>query len=148
MVLNPINIVDANCYTIANGQATIDVTQGTAPYTYNWDISASLGATALDLGAGLHTCTVTDANGCIQSVAVNIDQPSPLNITFLTQDTMICSEASIVLNATGIGGSTTYTYSWTENGIAIGTSLLPSPNALVPKQHPPSPHPRALLPTS
>ena len=33
---------------------------------------------------------------------------------------MICSEASIVLNATGIGGSTTYTYSWTENGIAIG----------------------------
>ncbi|MEY3099314.1 MAG: hypothetical protein RIS63_202, partial [Bacteroidota bacterium] len=120
MVLNPINIVDANCYTIANGQATIDVTQGTAPYTYNWDISASLGATALDLGAGLHTCTVTDANGCIQSVAVNIDQPSPLNITFLTQDTMICSEASIVLNATGIGGSTAYTYSWTENGIAIG----------------------------
>ena len=120
MVLNPINIVDANCYTIANGQATIDVTQGTAPYTYNWDISASLGATALDLGPGLHTCTVTDANGCIQTVAINIDQPSPLNITFLTQDTMICSEASIVLNATGIGGSTTYTYSWTENGIAIG----------------------------
>ena len=120
MVLNPINIVDANCYTIANGQATIDVTQGTAPYTYNWDISASLGATALDLGVGLHTCTVTDANGCIQSVAINIDQPSPLNITFLTQDTMICSEASIVLNATGIGGSTTYTYSWTENGSAIG----------------------------
>jgi gliding motility-associated-like protein len=120
MVLSPTNIVDANCYTFANGQATIDVTQGTAPYTYSWDISASFGATALDLGAGLHTCTVTDANGCTQSISLNIDQPSPLDITFLTPDTMICSESSIVLNAAGIGGSTTYTYSWTENGIAIG----------------------------
>jgi gliding motility-associated-like protein len=130
MILNPVNVIDANCYTIANGQATIDVSLGTAPYTYSWDISASPGATALDLGAGLHTCTVTDANGCIQSVAVNIDQPSPLNITFLTQDTMICSEASIVLNATGIGGSTTYNYSWTENGMAIGngSNITVDPN--------------------
>ena len=120
MVLNAINVIDANCYTIANGQATIDVTLGTAPYTYDWDISASLSATALDLGAGLHTCTVTDANGCIQTISVNINQPSPLDITFLTQDTMICSESSILLSAIGAGGSSTYTYSWTENGIAIG----------------------------
>lgn len=120
MILNPINIVDANCYTIANGQATIDVTQGTAPYTYDWDISASLSATALDLGTGLHTCTVTDANGCVQTISVNINQPNPLDITFLTQDTMICSEASILLSAIGTGGSSTYTYSWTEDGIAIG----------------------------
>lgn len=120
MLLNTVNVIDANCYTFANGQATISVTQGTAPYTYNWDNSASLSATALDLAAALHTCTVTDANGCVQTITVNINQPAPLAITFLTQDTMICSEASIVLNATGIGGSTTYTYSWSENGIAIG----------------------------
>jgi gliding motility-associated-like protein len=120
MALNPINVIDANCYTIANGQATINVTLGTAPYTYDWDISASLSGTALDLGAGMHTCTVTDANGCVQTISVNINQPSPLDITFLTQDTMICSESSILLSAIGAGGSTAYTYSWTENGIAIG----------------------------
>jgi hypothetical protein len=33
MILSAVNIVDANCYTFANGQATINVTQGTAPYT-------------------------------------------------------------------------------------------------------------------
>ncbi|MFM6945918.1 MAG: gliding motility-associated C-terminal domain-containing protein [Flavobacteriales bacterium] len=120
MVLNPINIVDANCYTFANGQATIDVTLGTAPYTYSWDLSSSLAATALDLPAGLNTCTVTDANGCIQSIGVTISQPNPLDITFLTQDTMICSESNIVLSATGAGGSTAYTFTWTENGIPIG----------------------------
>jgi gliding motility-associated-like protein len=120
MILNPINVVDADCYTIANGQATIDVTQGTAPYSYTWNNSASLSATALDLGAGLHTCTVTDANGCVQTISLTINQPQPLDITFLTADTMICSEANIDLSAIGAGGSSTYNFSWTENGIAIG----------------------------
>ena len=120
MILATVNVVDANCYTFANGQATINVTQGTAPYSYDWDISSSLAATALDLPAGLNTCTVTDANGCIQTISLTINQPNPLDITFLTQDTMICSESTIVLSATGAGGSTAYTFSWTENGIPIG----------------------------
>lgn len=120
MILSPVNVVDANCYTMANGQGTINVTQGTAPYSYDWDISSSLAGTALDLPAGLNTCTVTDANGCVQTISISIGQPNPLDITFLTPDTMICSESSIVLSATGAGGSTAYTYSWTENGIPIG----------------------------
>ena len=120
MSLSAVNIVDADCYTFANGQATIDVTQGTAPYTYDWDISSSLAATALDLPAGLNTCTVTDANGCIQTIGVTIGQPNPLDITFLTADTMICSESNIVLSAAGTGGSTAYTFTWTQNGIPIG----------------------------
>lgn len=120
MILSAVNIVDANCYTFANGQATIDVTQGTAPYAYDWDISSSLAATALDLPAGLNTCTVTDANGCVQTISVTISQPNPLDITFLTADTMICSESNIVLSAAGVGGSTAYTFTWTENGIPIG----------------------------
>jgi len=120
MILSAVNIVDANCYTFANGQATIDVTQGTAPYAYDWDISSSLAATALDLPAGLITCTVTDANGCVQTISVTISQPNPLDITFLTADTMICSESNIVLSAAGAGGSTAYTFTWTENGIPIG----------------------------
>lgn len=120
MNLSAVNIVDANCYTFANGQATIDVTQGTAPYAYDWDISSSLAATALDLPAGLNTCTVTDANGCVQTIGVTIGQPNPLDITFLTADTMICSESNIVLSAAGAGGSTAYTFTWTENGIPVG----------------------------
>jgi gliding motility-associated-like protein len=120
MVLTASNVIDANCYTIANGQATINVTQGTAPYAYDWDISASLANTALDLPAGVNTCTVTDANGCVQTISVTISQPNPLDITFLTQDTVICSEDAIALTAIGAGGSSAYTYSWTENGIPIG----------------------------
>lgn len=120
MILTMTNVVDANCYTIANGQATVNVTQGTPNYTYSWTGSTASAATALDLGAGLHTVTVTDMNGCVQTLDVTINEPLPLDITFLTQDTMICSEDAIQLTAVGAGGSTTYNYSWTENGLPIG----------------------------
>ncbi len=120
MVLTMTNIVDANCYTIANGQATVNVTQGTPAYSYSWTGSTASAATALDLGVGLHTVTVTDMNGCIQTLDVTINEPAPLDITFLTQDTMICSEDAILLSAIGAGGSSTYTYTWTEDGLPIG----------------------------
>jgi hypothetical protein len=120
MILTMTNIVDANCYTIANGQATVNVTQGTPAYSYSWTGSTASAATALDLGAGLHTVTVTDMNGCVQTLDVTINEPAPLDITFLTQDTMICSEDAILLTATGAGGSTGYTYTWTEDGLPIG----------------------------
>ncbi|MFM6935020.1 MAG: gliding motility-associated C-terminal domain-containing protein [Flavobacteriales bacterium] len=120
MILTMTNIVDANCYTIANGQATVNVTQGTPNYTYSWSGSTASAATALDLGAGLHTVTVTDMNGCVQTMDVTISQPNPLSISFLTQDTMICSEDAILLTATGAGGSSAYNYSWTEDGLPIG----------------------------
>lgn len=120
MILNMTNVVDANCYTIANGQATVNVTQGTPNYAYSWTGSTASAATALDLGAGLHTVTVTDMNGCVQTLDVLINEPLPLDITFLTQDTMICSEDAILLSAIGSGGSSPYTYSWTEDGLPIG----------------------------
>ncbi len=120
MVLTMTNIVDANCYTFANGQATVNVTQGTPNYTYTWTGSTASAATALDLGVGIHTVTVTDLNGCTKTLNVTINEPLPLDITYITPDSMICSEDAIILTVNGTGGSTAYTYSWTQDGLPIG----------------------------
>ena len=114
------NQQDITCNSANNGIATISVTQGTTPYTYSWNTSSSVSNTANNLVPGENTLTVTDANGCINDISVLINEPQPLAITFVTPDSMICSESSIDLSVVGSGGSTAYTFTWTENGIPIG----------------------------
>jgi hypothetical protein len=56
---------------ICDGAITVAVSGGTAPYTYFWSAgSTSPGMT--DLCAGSYDCVVTDANGCVASVYVDL----------------------------------------------------------------------------
>ncbi|PVW16333.1 DUF7507 domain-containing protein [Marixanthomonas spongiae] len=50
----------------SNGSATVDPSNGTAPYTYQWSANAGSQTTqtATNLGAGTYDVTITDANGC------------------------------------------------------------------------------------
>lgn len=120
MTLVIANQTDVTCNSGSDGTATITVTQGTAPYSYDWDISSSTTNTASDLNANTHTLTVTDNLGCISSISVVINEPLPLSLTFVTPDSMICPEATINLIAQGSGGSSTYIFTWSENGQQIG----------------------------
>jgi hypothetical protein len=47
----------------STGSASVNVTGGTSPYSYNWS-SGSTAATASNLSAGIVNVTVTDANNC------------------------------------------------------------------------------------
>lgn len=112
---------DASCNSASNGIIDVNVTQGTAPYSYSWDNSASTSDIANDLAAGTHTVTVTDFNGCIITVTGVIAEPAALDITSITPSTQICPEDDIMLTATGAGGSSPYTFTWYEGATQIGT---------------------------
>lgn len=110
-----------SCNSGSNGIIAVNVNAGTPNYSYSWNNSASTSNSANDLAAGTHTVTITDQLGCVTSLTAALSQPPPLAITALTPDTVICPENNIVLAVTGTGGSTAYTYTWTENGAPIGT---------------------------
>jgi gliding motility-associated-like protein len=112
---------DVTCNSSNDGSITITTTQGTPPYTYVWDNSASTTNVANDLLAGPHEITVTDANGCIVVVNGVINEPPALDINFITPNTQICPEDDITLEATGVGGSSPYTFTWSQGGNVIGT---------------------------
>jgi hypothetical protein len=60
---------------------------GTQPYSYLW----STGDTTQDLSgrpAGFDTVTVTDANGCMATIIVEVNEPAPIPVT--SADTFIC----------------------------------------------------------
>lgn len=112
---------DPSCNSGNDGVITATVTNGTAPYTYSWDNSASTQNFANDLEAGTHTVTITDNLGCVITATETLGEPAPLAITSLTPDLIICSEDNTTLSVNGIGGSSPYTFTWYENNVEIGT---------------------------
>ncbi|MDX2360913.1 MAG: gliding motility-associated C-terminal domain-containing protein [Crocinitomicaceae bacterium] len=115
------NQTDVTCNSGFDGMMELTVIQGTGPYGYFWDHSASTTNIATDLGVGPHSCIVTDANGCTITINGVLGEPAPLDITFLTPDTQICPEEDIELSVTGTGGSSLHLFTWFENGVEIGT---------------------------
>lgn len=121
---------DVTCNSGNDGTAEISVTEGTAPYSFNWLTGNSNSNVANDLVAGVNTVEITDNNGCFTSFDVNLGEPDALFVNFLTENQIICKEDSVLLVAAGGGGSSPYIYNWTLNGInvAMGDSIYVNPN--------------------
>ncbi|WP_076670043.1 gliding motility-associated C-terminal domain-containing protein [Pontibacter indicus] len=110
----------------ANGSITVaSVEKGTAPYTYSTDGSNfQASATLTGLLAGKHTITVKDANGCVISKEVTIENvPGPSNMT-LASTASTCGAANGTITVTGVtGGTAGYTYSINGNSFQAGTTF-------------------------
>jgi hypothetical protein len=74
MIADSIDTTTGNC----NGSAWAIVNGGTAPYTYSWTGGLTTD-TITNQSIGNYCCTVTDSNGCMDSVCVNIDMFSGIN---------------------------------------------------------------------
>ncbi|TDW51787.1 putative secreted protein (Por secretion system target) [Flavobacterium sp. 270] len=114
---------NVSCNSGSNGSATVNVTGGTAAYTYSWAPSGGTAATATGLTAGTYTATVTDANGCTATQSFTITQPTALIATAGTQTNVSCnsgSNGSATVNVTG--GTGAYTYSWSPSGGTTATA--------------------------
>jgi gliding motility-associated-like protein len=112
---------NVSCNSGSDGVIAVSVTGGTSPYTYSWSTASTNSPLNSSLPAGTHTVTITDGNNCVISTTATIGEPTALSITSLTSDQIICPENSTTLTVQGAGGSSAYTYTWTENGAVIGT---------------------------
>lgn len=116
---------NVTCHSKNDGMITVDVTQGTPPYSYSWDHSASTDSVASDLYVGTSTVTITDAHGCTITQSHTLTEPPALQVTYVTPDQIICPEDSTTISVIGVGGNgpanNNYTFTWKENGDVIGT---------------------------
>ena len=108
--------VDVLCFGSATGSATVDVTGGTAPYTYLWN-DGQTAAMATGLAAGDYDVTITDDNGCTLQHLFTIAEPTaPLSLTpNTTQVDVLCfGDASGSATVAVTGGTAPYTYLWND----------------------------------
>lgn len=122
---------DVSCNGAADGSATVSVSGGTIPYTYNWSPSGGNAATASGLSGGFYTVTITDGAGCISTVNVTINEPSALLLAETITDEN-CGQNDGAISVVASGGAGTYVYAWnpsagntpTLNGIGAGNYSL------------------------
>jgi gliding motility-associated-like protein len=122
---------DVTCHASNTGTATVGITNGTAPFIYNWSGSSSTTEFANDLFVGNHTVDVSDANGCTAQLSFTLSEPPALQITGISIPQEICPGADANLSAQGIGGSTPYTYTWYVDNtqVAQGQNVVATPTS-------------------
>jgi gliding motility-associated-like protein len=108
---------NVSCFGGNNGVAVASVAGGAPTYTYNWS-GGQVTPTATNLLAGVHTVTVTDANGCVASTSVNITQPTALTVNLTPTNPKCFGAANGFGSAIALGGTpgAGYTYTWTGGG--------------------------------
>ncbi|MBL7892531.1 MAG: SprB repeat-containing protein, partial [Bacteroidia bacterium] len=115
-IANTINVSSTSKYSGcaggSTGSITLNVAGGSPSYTYAWS-NGQTGVTATGLAAGTYSATVTDANGCAQTIVSTLPGYSPLTIQ--TEKTVICAgttgQATVVSVA---GGTPSFSYSWSN----------------------------------
>ena len=122
-------ITNIDCFGNNNGSVTMNVTGGTAPYSYAWTISGSVTNVASNLAAGNYTVTVTDSKGCTTDGTYTITEPTAIGSSILVDNHVSCfagSDGQATVTATG--GSYPYSFNWStgglgsvENGLFNGT---------------------------
>ncbi|GAA4848062.1 hypothetical protein GCM10023331_35970 [Algivirga pacifica] len=111
-------IQDILCFGESTGAIDLNVSGGTPPYSYQWNNGATT-ADLEDIPAGDYEVVITDANGCTFTTSTTVGEPdSPISITTNFIQNVSCDGLSDgVIGITVTGGTTPYSYSWSNGAI-------------------------------
>lgn len=113
LILSLDEVVNVSCFGGSDGQVLVSTTGGVAPVTYRWnDPNVQVDEDAGALTARAYRLVATDANGCTDTLNVDVGQPDPLAVTFRSQDVACRGGADGYAVAVATGGNGDYAYAW------------------------------------
>jgi len=123
------NLTNVSCNGQSNANVQMQASGGTAPYLFNWPMFSATGSLQTGLSAGNQLCVLTDTNGCVDSLVVQINEPLPLIVQVQQVQAPTCPYSlNGILQAQAQGGTLPYSYLWLSTQqsastlISIGTS--------------------------
>jgi outer membrane protein OmpA-like peptidoglycan-associated protein len=102
-----------------DGRAVVQVSGGTAPYTFAWD-NGETTSDADSLAPGSHSVQVTDKNGCQATATVSITENiQAMSVTLEQEASIACAgETTAALSISIKGGKGPFTIQWNKAGLA------------------------------
>ncbi|MFD1551480.1 T9SS type A sorting domain-containing protein, partial [Putridiphycobacter roseus] len=125
-IITTTNTNDVTCNASCDGAGMVNVSGGTAPYTYAWS-NGEANASLTGLCAGTYVVTITDANGCMAVDSITINEPTAISTLTSTTDVTCNGNNDGTATVTVSGGSAPYTYAW-SNGQSTATVVGLYPN--------------------
>jgi hypothetical protein len=114
---------DLNCFGDSSGLAAVSAV-GSSGYSYKWNTGQNT-ASLSKLNAGTYIVSVTDVNSCVKLDTVVVQQPIILDASFTKTDVACFGGSTGTATAAGSGGTSGYSYLWSNTQIganAIGLS--------------------------
>ena len=130
-------VTDVDCHGNNSGSVDVTINGGTAPYNHYWSNSGTIVMidTTEDITnqyADTYTLLVTDSKGCQETIISTIDEPiAPLAITGIIDDANCFGLNDGAIDITVTGGTTTYTYLWSNGAVTEDISGMIAGNYVV-----------------
>lgn len=104
----------------ANGQAAVSNPSGGTPnYTYAWSPGGAVSQTNVGLAAGPYSVTLTDFRGCSKTYTGTVNNIAGVTASAAVSNNVSCNGALTgSANATPNGGTSPFTYTWTNGSSA------------------------------
>lgn len=117
--------IEPSCFGASDGSIFIAITNGLAPYEYNFNGAGFQNQNSVSgLAAGIYTVEVRDANGCLGFYTFDIGQPEELSVS-LDATNVSCfglNDGSITANVAG--GTPDFQYQWSNQSTNSSISNL------------------------
>ncbi|MBK6950663.1 MAG: gliding motility-associated C-terminal domain-containing protein [Crocinitomicaceae bacterium] len=134
------NSNEPTCFAYSDGSITVASTGGSGGLVYTWDPTNPVpGNTFNNLTAGVYMAYVTDVNGCIDSIEIDLGQPDSLQGHFTIKDILCFGDSTGAIIVDSVSNAIgTVSYFWNlsgvvpnppatsniANGLPIGTYVL------------------------
>ena len=130
LLLDVIDIQNIDCFGENVGSATAIITNGTAPFIYEWNNSIGINIptdlSSPNVLAGTYNLVVTDINNCQQSKSFEITQNDIISLEINSLDASCYgSSDGVLIISNAIGGSSPLNYEWrNEDNEIVSTSSI------------------------
>ena len=130
ILISQLTGTNLTCFKSQNGAISHSISGGNTPYAFLWSDGKTTQNRIL-LPSGLYIVTVTDSKGCIASSSISITEPAELLQTVIPTHIECNSASAGSIDLTVSGGTTPYSFSWSNGSTTKNISNLASGNYIV-----------------